>query len=186
MRKLLFLGYGSDQTGLIADIEKRGWDVTHETSPISDLSSFDLVISYGYRHIIKTQVLATAKRPPINLHIAYLPFNRGAHPLFWAAYEGTPIGVTIHEIDPGVDTGPICFQSTVEVDTNTESFASAYVILNQEIENLFQKNISELLAGKYEATPQSGVGTVHKVRDLPSGFSWSDVIATTVEKLRDA
>lgn len=184
MRKMLFLGYGPEQTGLLGEIKQRGWDVTHQAEPVSDLSGFDLVISYGYRHILKANVLATARRPPINLHIAYLPFNRGAHPLFWAAYEGTPIGVTIHEIDPGIDTGPICFQEPVELDKSVETFASGYTKLIAAMESLFIDQMDRLLDADYEAVQQQGHGTTHRVRDLPSGFAWSDLIAPTIERLK--
>lgn len=184
MKRMLFLGYGREQTGLIREIEARGWAVAHETDPVHDLSTFDLAISYGYRHILKASTLETAKRPVLNLHIAYLPFNRGAHPLFWAAYDGTPTGVTIHEIDPGIDTGPVCFQETVGINAETETFASGYKLLISAMEALFLKSIDSLLAGSYKAAPQPSTGTMRRVRDLPTGFTWSEVIAPTIRRLK--
>ena len=43
------------------------------------------------------------KRPIVNLHISYLPFNRGSHPNYWSFVENTPKGVSIHEIDEQIE-----------------------------------------------------------------------------------
>lgn len=183
---LLFLGYDAKATSLIDYLCREGWTVTHSADPVSDLSAFEAVVSFGYRYILKPAVIETARRPIINLHISYLPWNRGAHPLFWAALEGTPIGVTIHEIDAGIDTGPICFQKKVPIDPEKETFSSGYNILIREMEELFIEKSSSLLAGGYVAEPQRGHGSLHRMRDLPSGFSWSDGIAATVAMMRGA
>jgi len=135
-------------------------------------------------HILKAELLATIRRPVLNLHIAYLPWNRGAHPLFWAAYNASPFGVTIHEIDLGVDTGPICVQKEVDIDQQSETFVSGYKRLIHEIEDLFEQNATDLLAGNYTSQQQKGEGSVKRVRDLPLGFSWSGKIAPTVRRLK--
>ncbi len=186
MKKIMFLGYNREQTRLIDLIARFGWNVDWTDQRIDDLSPYDLAVSFGYRHILKTDVLATAKRPVLNLHIAYLPWNRGAHPLFWAAYDGTPAGVTIHEIDSGIDTGPICFQRKVEFDYQTETFSSAYRKLIEDIEALFEEHAAELLNGDYIIRAQEGTGSFRRVRNLPSGFSWSEVVAPTIHRLKQA
>lgn len=185
MQKLLFLGYDKTQTDLICFIEQLGWEVNQTGELVSDFSAYDLVVSFGFKHILKAGCLETARRPVLNLHISYLPWNRGAHPLFWAAYDKSPAGVTIHEIDWGVDTGPICFQKEVGIDQQNETFASGYKRLVNEIEDLFRQNAIDLLAGHYISQPQRGAGSVKRVRDLPTGFSWSDVIAPTIKQLKE-
>lgn len=181
---MLFLGYNGQQTSLINLIASLGCDVSWTDQRVDSLSSCDLAISFGYRRMLKADVLATARRPVLNLHIAYLPWNRGAHPLFWAAYDGTPAGVTIHEIDSGIDTGPICFQRKIEFDYQAETFASAYKKLFEDIEALFEEHAAELLSGNYSSSPQEGTGTFKRVRDLPSGFSWSETVAPTIRRLK--
>jgi methionyl-tRNA formyltransferase len=182
--RILFLGYSRQQTRLHNVIARLGADVDWTDQRIESFWDYDLVISFGYRHILKASVLATAKRAVLNLHIAYLPWNRGAHPLFWAAYDGTPLGVTIHEIDPGVDTGPICFQRKIDIDYQSETFASGYKKLVGDIETLFEEHAAELLSGEYCSVPQQGSGTVKRVCDLPAGFNWTDTIAPTIQRLK--
>lgn len=181
--RVLFLSSPSVETILPGFIAGRGHEVTREHEPLADLSGYDLVVSFGYRHLLRKPALASATRPPINLHISYLPYNRGAHPLFWASYEGTPVGVTIHEIDEGVDTGPILYQQRVPM-ANNETFASGYVKIMSAIQGLFTDNWPAIETGTYQATPQVGTGTKHRVRDLPDGFSWSEPIAATIERMR--
>src|SRR4249920_3718709 len=67
----------------------------------------ELVISYSYKHILKQEVLDVLPAKFINLHISFLPFNRGADPNAWSFLEDTPKGVSIHLIDHGVDTGRV-------------------------------------------------------------------------------
>ena len=66
-----------------------------------------------------------------------MPYNRGSHPNFWSFVENTPAGVTIHEVDEGVDTGKIINQKQIVFDLNHEknklTFRSTYKILIREI-----------------------------------------------------
>lgn len=57
------------------------------------------IISYSYRYLIKKEIIDFMPTSIINLHISYLPWNRGANPNFWSFVDNTIKGVTIHEID---------------------------------------------------------------------------------------
>ena len=74
---ILFLGYSKQETTLIDFLVSRNHDVNNSSNRFDDLSGYDLVISFGYRYIFKEYQLQTLNRPIINLHISYLPFNRG-------------------------------------------------------------------------------------------------------------
>lgn len=170
-RELVFLGYDERRTRLIGAIRERGWAVVHSRERVMDLSGWDLAVSFGYRHLLAPETLATARRPPLNLHIAFLPWNRGAHPNFWSHIEGTPAGVTIHEIDAGLDTGPICFQRHVTFAPSETTFDATHARLVAEAEALFLGNIDALLSGGYTAQAQTGEGGCHAAKDLPA---WMD------------
>src|SRR5688500_18057136 len=117
--KILFLSNNSNTQTLQNWLVEQGVElISHQDQWISELDEAnpDLIISYSYRHIIKKDVLAKYPGKFINLHIAYLPFNRGADPNLWSVIEGTPSGVTIHVIDDGIDTGPIIAQRLVAID----------------------------------------------------------------------
>jgi methionyl-tRNA formyltransferase len=169
--KILFLGYDRTKTSLIDFLINRGHVVTCASKKILDFSTFDMVISFGYSHIIKEPEILTLKRPIINLHISFLPYNKGAHPNFWSHYENTPSGVSIHEIDMGVDTGPILFQKEMNFKSH-EKLRSSYSKLRIAIESLFIENITSIESMSYKKSYPKSIGTFHKMSDLPSWVNW--------------
>lgn len=68
--------------------------------------------------VIKPEVFKLAKYGTINIHCGITPEYRSADPIFWALYNNEPdkVGVTIHFIDEGIDTGEIIYQKPVGVD----------------------------------------------------------------------
>ena len=182
--QILFLGYSKKDTSLISRIEKKGRIVIHSSEKISWEDEFDLIICFGYRHIIKKEQVCKSSAPIINLHVSYLPWNKGAHPNFWSHYDCTPSGVTIHEIDSGIDTGNIIYQRYVNFKNNEDTFALTYKRLIFEIEDLFNKNIDSILSKSWESKPQRRVGSTHKVADLPSLFKgWDSNIKDEIARL---
>lgn len=70
----------------------------------------DLAVSVFYDKIIKGWFIDKCKRI-INLHNGPLPRYRGVSPINWALKNGeVEHGLTIHEITPGIDDGPIIAQ----------------------------------------------------------------------------
>lgn len=182
--KILFLGYAPDQTSLISELAEANCEVWHTDKIIESTEGFELVVSYGYRHILKKDVINSSSAPIINLHISYLPWSRGAHPNFWSFFDSTPSGVSIHLIDEGVDTGPIIYQRYVNFTKNESSFSKTYKRLVSEIELLFKENIEEIISLGFTAVPQRRRGTYHRVSDLPIDFAgWDSEIQTEVVRL---
>jgi len=181
--KILFLGYSKSETSLIDFLESEGHLVSHTSNKISVefVSKFDFVVSFGYRHIIKRDIIDVCDGKLINLHISLLPYNRGSHPNFWSFYDGTPSGVTIHNIDEGLDTGDILLQKECEFDIEVETFSSTYTKLINEIENLFKSNINRILDGSISPIKQIGSGTYHKSSDLLGIQSWNTNIKRYLE-----
>ncbi|HYS60776.1 MAG TPA: methionyl-tRNA formyltransferase, partial [Gemmatimonadales bacterium] len=74
-----------------------------------------VVVAYG--HILKPELLALPRRGMINLHPSLLPELRGAAPVEWAILNGlTQTGVTIMQMDAGLDSGPILLQIPHDID----------------------------------------------------------------------
>ena len=193
MINILFLGYSSSDTCLINFLKRKNFKVTHSNSKkilnLSKAMKFDLIISFGYSRIISKTVVKNVLRPIINLHMSYLPFNRGAHPNFWSFYENTIKGVTIHEINEKVDAGPIIYQKKIKFDLKKKqstSFSQTYKILFKELEKLFMKNYKELISRSYKLKFNNiSKGTIHKKKDLPKNFKdWDKNILSYLEKDR--
>ena len=183
-KKILFLGYDETQTELINALIDNNCRVDHVDEKVNSNTGYDFLVSYGYKHILKHDVIAAFNCPIFNLHISYLPYNRGTHPNSWSFYENTPSGVTIHLIDDGVDTGPIVAQRFVNYKKEDNTFAKTYAILMQEMENLFLDNLDSFLSDQWTANKQRGIGSHHFIRNLPTNFSgWNSNIRQEVEKL---
>ena len=151
---------------IISFLKEKGEVVwTNNKITQDDVQDFDWIVSYGYRHIIKKNVLNKTKNRIINLHISYLPYNRGANPNYWSFKEKTPKGVSIHFIDEGIDTGPILIQKLCMFD-QSHTLKSSYDILSETIENLFFNNFDKIIKGKLKPKPQKGTGTYHTKNDL--------------------
>ena len=103
-------------------------------------NKIEFIISYGYKYLITKDIIDIFKGKIINLHISFLPFNRGCYPNLWSHIEGSPSGVTIHLINEQIDGGEILLQKKVEIDPEKHSFRSSYLILRKEIEILLKSN----------------------------------------------
>ena len=183
LKRVLFLGYGEEEHELITEFRKAGCVVDHTENKVDSINGYDLVVSYGYRYIFPERLINSGI-PIINLHISYLPYNRGAHPNFWSFYDNTIKGVTVHLIDAGVDTGPILAQREIVFSDSEKTFIDTYKRLRQEIERLFVSIIPTILAGEYVAMPQQGEGTHHFLKELPE-FSggWKGDINSVLDQL---
>lgn len=179
--KVLFLGYIDSP---LVDFVRSGDDLVASGARLSDEAfvGYDFLISYGYRYIIREQVLKLFGERAINLHISYLPWNRGADPNLWSWIEDTPKGVTIHRLDKDVDTGDILIQEEV-LFTGTETLRETYSILRSRIEELFRKHWREIRSGTLKGTPQVGAGTYHRRADS-DGFCLTRGWDTPVSECR--
>ena len=183
-KRILFLGYDQTQTTLIDALIASKCAVDHTADKIDAIKSYDCVISYGYKHILKQSIIDGFECPVFNLHISYLPYNRGAHPNFWSFYDNTPSGVTIHLIDRGIDTGPIVKQKYVNFKESDDTFVKTYSVLIKNMEDLFLEFLPSLLSDTWTTKPQRGEGTIHYVKDLPSNFAgWNANISDEIERL---
>jgi methionyl-tRNA formyltransferase len=184
VKKILFLGYNRTQTSLIDFLVEAGCNVCYTGDKIQNISGYDLVICFGYRHIVRKRIIEELNAPIINLHISYLPWNRGSHPNFWSFYDGTPSGVSLHLVDEGIDTGPIISQKMIEFLPNEDTFLKTYERLKREIEQLFIDNITMILTNKITSKPQSHSGTFHLSSELPKEFKgWDTKIDSEIKRL---
>jgi methionyl-tRNA formyltransferase len=89
-------------------------------------SSIDLVVSVFYDKIIKAWFIERCTRI-INLHNGPLPKYRGVSPINWALKnQEDEHGITIHEITPGIDDGPIIAQLKYSIYPEIDEVADVY------------------------------------------------------------
>jgi methionyl-tRNA formyltransferase len=82
----------------------------------------DLLVVCDYGEILRPETLATTRLGGINLHGSLLPKYRGAAPVQWAILRGeTETGVSIIEMTPGLDAGPILAQQRTPIDPDEDA-----------------------------------------------------------------
>jgi len=84
------------------------------------VADLDLVVTIGYGLLLPTDILEKPKHGFINLHFSLLPRWRGAAPVQRAIEAGDSItGVTVFQLDAGMDTGPIYLSAQIPLSSAT-------------------------------------------------------------------
>lgn len=114
----------------------------------------DFIFSFQYDQIINQKVIDSAKFGIINLHFGPLPRYRGVSTNGLAILNGEKeFGVTLHYIDPGVDTGDVIDQTIFDIK-NIENARHLYNQCVLEGVDLFKKNFESILNCTNTRTPQ--------------------------------
>lgn len=83
-------------------------------------TGYDVVVSVLYNRIIGRSLIEGCGRI-VNFHPGRLPQYRGVRPVNWALRNGDRVhGVTIHEIEEGIDSGPIVAQALFSIWPETD------------------------------------------------------------------
>jgi methionyl-tRNA formyltransferase len=110
----------------------------------------------AFGQILRDEVLAGW--PCINVHYSLLPAYRGAAPVERALMDGVQeTGVTIMQMDAGLDTGPMISAGRIAVG-GEEDAGSVTARLADLAGPLLVRALDDLEAGRLAATPQPGTG----------------------------
>lgn len=166
--KILFLYNNDCALELLNSIK----DLGHETVAYSERltvdfikeGKFDLAVSYTYRYILTDELINALNGNVVNIHNAYLPYNRGADPNLWSFVEGTPRGVTLHYISAGLDKGDIIAQRLV-TEGDGKTLKSSYDNLDKNAKELFLEAFKDYDKWNELRHAPSGSGTYHSLKD---------------------
>ena len=90
---------------------------------LGKIEHLDIVLTIGYGVLLPLNILTLPKFGFLNLHFSLLPAYRGAAPAQRALLNGeTQTGVTVFQLDKGMDTGPIYTQESVEIEPAWRNF----------------------------------------------------------------
>jgi len=114
----------------------------------------DLLVVAAYGLILPQELLDIPRIMPVNVHGSLLPRYRGAAPIQWAIIQGdTGTGITIMEMDAGMDTGPILLQETLTIGPE-ETFGELYERMAELGAGLLVQALEELHKGTLKPRPQ--------------------------------
>lgn len=124
----------------------------------------DYIISVHFHYIFPEECLKMAKHGVLNLHPAYLPYNKGWHTPSWSILDETPFGATLHYIDKDIDNGDIILQEQIEV-LSEDTADSVYKKVKELEFEVFKKSWPSLVSKMCCGSAQNG-GTCHVKKDL--------------------
>lgn len=143
-------------------------DKFRQPSGISRLRKLDLdyILCVHFPYIVPEEVLSLPRFGVLNLHPAYLPYNRGWHTPSWAILEDTPAGATLHFMDETTDTGDIVHRKRLEISAGDTAHSLYARLKGLELE-VFKDAWLQLVSGSFERKSQRpGAGSFHKREDL--------------------
>jgi methionyl-tRNA formyltransferase len=131
-----------------------------------------VVAAYGM--ILPAGALEVAPRGALNIHASLLPRWRGAAPVQRALLAGDrETGITIMQMDSGLDTGPILAQRALAIapDDDSQTLLEKLASLGAE---MIVAVLADLADGRVHARPQAtkGVAYAHKIGPREAMLDW--------------
>ncbi|WP_166372600.1 methionyl-tRNA formyltransferase [Psychromonas sp. SA13A] len=136
----------------------------------------DLMIVVAYGLILPNSVLTTPRLGCLNVHGSLLPRWRGAAPFqraIWAGDKET--GVTIMQMDEGLDTGDMLKKVSCPIDTD-ETSASLYAKVAKQAPAVLIETIKQLQTGQITAQKQDENAATYakKLSKAEALINWND------------
>lgn len=114
----------------------------------------DVIVVSAFGQIIPKALLELPKYGCINIHASLLPKYRGAAPIQWAVIDGEEVsGVTIMQMDPGLDTGDMLERTEVPLAPD-ETGGSLFDKLSRAGAELLIRTLHKLETGALEPEKQ--------------------------------
>ena len=124
----------------------------------------DAMVVVAYGQILPASLINAPRLGTLNLHASLLPRHRGPAPIEWSILSGdTETGVSIMQMDAGVDTGPILAQERIALSPG----ATAPLLEGQLARlgsRLMLQTLDALARGRVTPVPQPAVGATHAPR----------------------
>ena len=151
------------------DIGRRCIEWAEEEIELVSMDKCDVFVSVLYDKIIAEDFIQ--KRKCFNFHPGILPWYRGAGAYSWAIINGElETGVTLHEIDKSIDTGPVIEIRRFPI-SKLDTAESLFRKSESTIYEMFLEWLPKLLTGAYKTFEQEAGRTYYrkdleKARDL--------------------
>ena len=146
----------------------------------------DLMVVVAYGQILPQSLLDVPAHGCLNVHTSLLPKYRGAAPIQWAIADGNDeTGVTIMQMDAGLDTGPVLSVRRTPI-LPTDDSQVLHDRLAQLGAELLIETIPAYVAGTIRAQPQPAEGSTYaaKIKKEDGKIDWSQPAEKIWNRLR--
>jgi methionyl-tRNA formyltransferase len=173
--------------------EEQGIQITQPTSlrdarAQAELKRFraDVIVVAAYGLILPQPVLELPRYGAVNVHASLLPRWRGAAPIQRALLAGDrDTGVSIMQMDAGLDTGPVLLQKKIPI-LEDDTAGSLHDRLAELGAGLMVQVLDALEAGGLKATPQPAEGVTYaaKLDRREARVDWRESALTVNRRVR--
>lgn len=146
----------------------------------------DVMVVVAYGLLLPPVILETPRLGCINVHGSILPKWRGAAPIQRSLEAGDPkTGVTIMQMDKGLDTGDMILTSTCDI-TLEDTSASLYDKLAELGPKALLTTLALMATGEYQRQPQNNSQATHaaKLDKAEAELNWQLSAAILDRKIR--
>ncbi len=146
----------------------------------------DAMVVAAYGLILPQWVLDLPRLGCLNIHASLLPRWRGAAPIHRAIEAGdTHTGVTIMQMDAGLDTGDMLLTQALPISAS-ETTASLHDQLARLGAQLIVAALEQAAQGQLRATPQpaEGITYAHKIDKAEAVLDWREPAAVLERRIR--
>src|SRR5262249_32351148 len=146
----------------------------------------DVIVTAAFGLIFPQAILDIPQRGAINIHASLLPRWRGAAPVQRALLAGDRVtGISIMQMDAGLDTGPVLLQASIPV-SHDDTAGTLHDRLAAAGADLVVRALDALEAGELRPVPQSdrGVSYAPKVDKRESRVDWREDAAAVQRRVR--
>jgi len=146
----------------------------------------DLIVVVAYGQILPQAILDLPRFGCVNVHTSLLPKYRGAAPIQWAIADGeAETGVTLMQMDAGLDTGPILAARRTPILPEDDS-QILHDRLAQLGAELLVETIPDYVAGKITPQPQPAEGASYaaKIKKEDGQIDWNQPAVQIWNRLR--
>lgn len=159
----------------------------NEPAAVEAIRNADLDWLYviGWSQIAKTDVLSAPRRGVLGIHPTLLPVGRGRASIPWAIIKGLDqTGVTMFQLDEGVDTGPILGQVIIPIAPD-ETSTTLYRKAEQAHRTLIRQTYPSIADGSVSPRQQDESRATEWLERKPSDgyFDPSTMNAEDVDRL---
>ena len=155
---------------------------------INELRAFDpdITVVAAYGQILPQTILDLPRYSCVNVHTSLLPKYRGAAPIQWALLnDERETGVTIMQMDAGLDTGMIIAQQSTAI-SNKDTSETLHERLAEMGAALLVQTIPDFVAGKItpRAQPAEGITYAPKIKKEDGKLEWNQSARTLWSRVR--
>jgi len=148
------------------------------------IDDLDCVVTIGYGVLLPQHILDLPKHGFINLHFSLLPAYRGAAPAQRALQNGEKItGVSVFQLDKGMDTGPIYSKKSVAIEPHWRSFELLHA-LAQEGPSTVSDALAMISAQVAPSAQEGSASLAPKISKQDARLNFSNDASTLVNAIR--